>query len=98
MTVQRERLGDRRDDVPEVVGQQVGAAHEHRRAGDARQRPAARLGRPVAKPVDQFPHPLAGFRGDVAAAVEHPGDGRDRQPGLGRDGAHRHPARSGNKI
>ena len=98
LAVQRERLGDRRDDVPEVVGEQVGAAHEHRRPGGPGRCPPARLGRPVAEPLDHLAHPLAGVRGDVLAAVEHPGDGSDRQPGFGRDGAHSHPAGPSNKI
>jgi len=92
LLVQRQRLGDRRDDVPEVVGQQVGTAHEDGRPGCPGRRPAARLRRPVAEPFDHRRHPLAGLRGHVLAAIEHSGDGGYRQPGFGRDRPHRYPA------
>jgi len=94
----RQRLGDRRDNVPEVVGEQVRAAHEHGRTGGPRLRVAARLRCPVAKLFDHLAHALTGIGGDVAAAVEHPGERSDRHPGLRRDGAHGHPAGPGNKI
>ena len=81
--VQVERLGDRRDDQSEVVGQQVGAADEDGAgAGRAASRAAA------AELVDGLLHQLTGAGGDMFLVVEHPRDRRDRHTRVGGDVTH----------
>jgi hypothetical protein len=86
--VQFQRLGDGRDDHPEVVGQHVRAAHEDR-AGSVPRHPGAERPRPggprsrrtAAEGGHRLQYQFPRVRRDVLVPVQHAGDGRDGHPG-----------------